>query len=187
MPKTINRWWDKTMQLVFFKSGKAGIIMEHSMNDGMMIARVLEETMGKLEKPNFLQELAIIDQGSYRNTPSFKRIMFQLDDHMNFNLSDCLFDYTRMSDDQDVNTLEFTDFGAKDVKKMGFAPDTFVQMAIQLAQKKLTGLNAPTYEVCQVRCFRFGRTAAIRSCSENTAAWVDMMIKGENADKKECF
>jgi len=48
MPKTINRWWDKTLQLVFCSNGRAGVVVEHSLNDGTMIGRVLSDAMDKL-------------------------------------------------------------------------------------------------------------------------------------------
>jgi len=51
----------------------------------------------------------------------------------------------------------------------------------------MTGHNAPSYEVCAVRCFRFGRTAAIRPCSEDSAAWVDKMLEGSIGNEKECY
>jgi hypothetical protein len=58
------------------------------------------------------------------------------------------------------------------VKKLGVSPDSFIQMALQLAyfrdQKKF-GL---TYEASMVRFFKHGRTETIRSLSEDSVAFV---------------
>lgn len=64
-----------------------------------------------------------------------------------------------------VHTLEFTSFGASEIKKLGFSPDAFVQMSIQYAYRKMSGHYGATYESVQVRSFRHARTECVRSCS----------------------
>ena len=44
------------------------------------------------------------------------------------------------------NTYTHKDFGSTKIKEMGFSPDAFVQMAIQLAYKRMSGHFGATYE-----------------------------------------
>ena len=44
-----NRWYDKTLQIIIFKSGKAGLYAEHSLVDATVVSRVLSDTLAKIE------------------------------------------------------------------------------------------------------------------------------------------
>ena len=44
-----NRWYDKTLQIIIFKSGKAGLYAEHSLVDATVVSRVLSDTLTKIE------------------------------------------------------------------------------------------------------------------------------------------
>ncbi len=50
--------------------------------------------------------------------------------------------------------------------KFKISPDTFVQIAIQLAYYRLYGKLVPTYETGHTRQFRHGRTETVRSATE---------------------
>ena len=50
-------------------------------------------------------------------------------------------------------------------------------MAIQLAYKKMSGHFGATYESVQVRNFRHGRTECVRTCSEDSANWINELLK----------
>ena len=45
---------------------------------------------------------------------------------MNIYLQESADQYYQMIAEHDLHTLEFTDFGSDEIKKMGFSPDTFV-------------------------------------------------------------
>lgn len=56
------------------------------------------------------------------------------------------------------------------MKKAGFSPDAFVQVAMQLATYRLWGEQGGTYEATQVRPFLHGRTETTRAVSTESAA-----------------
>ena len=58
---------------------------------------------------------------------------------------------------------------------MGYSPDAFAQVAIQLAIYRLHGHQAGTYEATQMRPFLHGRTETTRSVSPQSAAFVKRM------------
>lgn len=58
---------------------------------------------------------------------------------------------------------------------MGFAPDAFCQVAMQLATYRLFGEQVGTYEATQVRTFLHGRTEVTRAVSTESEAFVKIM------------
>ena len=50
-----NRWYDKTLQIVIFKSGKAGVYAENSLIDATVVSRVLSDALAKIEPPNLMK------------------------------------------------------------------------------------------------------------------------------------
>ena len=56
----------------------------------------------------------------------------------------------------------FDDYGKGEVKKQKLSPDAWVQMALQLAQKRDTGRFRLTYEASMTRLFKEGRTETVK-------------------------
>lgn len=69
----------------------------------------------------------------------------------------------------------FHGYGKSLLKKHGYSPDAYVQMAIQLATYRLWGEQAGTYAPAQVRHFLHGRTDTCRGVSIESAAFVQKM------------
>ena len=61
------------------------------------------------------------------------------------------------------------------MKKAGFSPDAYVQIAMQLATYRLWGKQVGTYESTQVRTFLHGRTETTRTVSTASAAFCKLM------------
>lgn len=77
--------------------------------------------------------------------------------------------------DHDLDVQSFQGYGSNYIKKAGFSPDAYVQMAIQLATYRLWGQQGATYEATQMRPFLHGRTETTRSVSPASAAFVKTM------------
>lgn len=75
-------------------------------------------------------------------------------------------------------------FGKRVIKKCGVSPDAFVQIALQLANYRDQGSFSLTYEASMTRLFREGRTETVRSCTNETSAFVKAMEAGE--DRETC-
>lgn len=63
------------------------------------------------------------------------------------------------------------------------SPDSFVQVAFQLAYYRLHGKPAPTYETATLRKFDEGRTDTIRSPTSDSKAFVEAMEGGRPAEE----
>lgn len=66
-----NRWYDKTLQIVVFKSGKAGLYAEHSLIDATVVSRILTDALAKIDHLNLMKAKS-------KNSGDFKRVGFEL-------------------------------------------------------------------------------------------------------------
>ena len=58
---------------------------------------------------------------------------------------------------------------------MGFSPDGFIQLAMQLAHYNLHGYLVSTYESASIRRFGAGRVDNIRANTQEALEWVTQM------------
>ena len=77
--------------------------------------------------------------------------------------------------------LQYTGYGAAQIKKHNVSPDAYAQLVKQLAFWKLYGRMGVCYESCQTRRFQFGRTEVIRSASNEGKEWVESMLDSKKS------
>ncbi|BHF82225.1 Carnitine O-palmitoyltransferase 1, liver isoform [Sparganum proliferum] len=77
-----------------------------------------------------------------------------------------------LADSVDLVVKRFESFGKRIPKLFGLSPDSFVQMALQLAYFMEKKRFCLTYESSMVRMFREGRTDTVRSCSSASCEFV---------------
>jgi carnitine O-acetyltransferase len=68
---------------------------------------------------------------------------------------------------------------------MGFPPDAFVQVAMQLATYRLFGEQVGTYEATQVRSFLHGRTEVTRSVTTDSESFIKAMGPRPKLDEND--
>lgn len=177
-----NRFYDKCIQLAVFANGKAGLLGEHSMLDGMPMARYADFLVGRLQRGQ-------LDLGSRSFTtaqldalPAPAQVTFRFSDTTLAAIATAerVFDATVAAHDLHVQT--FYGYGARAIKGFGCSPDAFAQVAIQLAYRKLFGVSVPTYEASQTRLFLHGRTETTRSCSQQSADFTAAMVDASGVD-----
>merc|ERR1719469_1264807 len=61
--------------------------------------------------------------------------------------------FTELVGDHSLDVQSFQGYGSNYIKKMGYSPDAYVQIAIQLAIYRLFKEQAGTYEATQMRPF----------------------------------
>lgn len=132
-----NRWFDKTLQFIVFKNGRAGLIAEHALIDATVVSRVLTDALALMASPQEPKEVTITNP---------EKLKFEIDGKMETHIADATAFYKKMIGEHHLQTNVFSDYGASDIKKMGFSPDAFVQMSIQYAYRKMTGHFGATYE-----------------------------------------
>uniref|UniRef100_A0A8B9EFC2 Peroxisomal carnitine O-octanoyltransferase n=1 Tax=Anser cygnoides TaxID=8845 RepID=A0A8B9EFC2_ANSCY len=75
-----------------------------------------------------------------------------------------------------VLSYAFTSFGKALIRKKKLHPDTFVQLALQLAYYKCHGRPGCCYETAMTRRFYHGRTETMRPCTVEAVEWCKSML-----------
>ncbi|CAG8538451.1 3338_t:CDS:2 [Ambispora leptoticha] len=166
-----NRFNDKSLQFIIFENGKAGFMGEHSSMDGTPTSRLNDFVCDVIAKNK-------VDHGSADVRPNLSA-PYKLEFTFNKEIVDIIRNAEKNFDDlvakHDLRVQAYQGYGKNLIKKLGFSPDAYVQMIIQLAYYKTYGLSRATYESAQTRKFQHGRTEVCRTVSNDSVKWVKAM------------
>eukprot|EP00339_Tiarina_fusa_P021748 CAMPEP_0117080864 /NCGR_PEP_ID=MMETSP0472-20121206/57035_1 /TAXON_ID=693140 ORGANISM="Tiarina fusus, Strain LIS" /NCGR_SAMPLE_ID=MMETSP0472 /ASSEMBLY_ACC=CAM_ASM_000603 /LENGTH=663 /DNA_ID=CAMNT_0004808641 /DNA_START=90 /DNA_END=2081 /DNA_ORIENTATION=+ len=171
-----NRWFDKSIQIMVANNGKAGLIAEHSMMDGMPVINyanyITKMTYARARRMSVVSG----PTGSASVEDIFASALGRMDPTMVESLEAKAWKaFHKLITDHTLHAQSFQGYGSAFIKKSGFPPDAYVQMAMQLATYRLFGEQVGTYEATQVRPFLHGRTEVTRSVSTASEAFIKAM------------
>eukprot|EP00667_Euglena_gracilis_P002920 EG_transcript_2927 len=155
-----NRWFDKH-NLIVASNGQAGFNFEHSVGDGSTTLRIADEVYKWSVKNGSDVPTTNIE------VPVRELTWHMPDDTMN-TMRQCYAEFKQAILANETATLNFTRYGGNFLKGNRMSPDAAVQVAIQLAQYKMFGKPAATYEAASTRQFLHGRTETVRSCTQES-------------------
>ncbi|KAF9269113.1 carnitine acetyl transferase [Marasmius fiardii PR-910] len=192
--KLKNRWVDKPCQFIVFDNGRAGFMGEHSVMDGTPTVRLCDEVCDWV-KAEGLAVGRLDSSKTIRPEP--------LDWEINPGISKAIDSANQAAMELtggQTMTFHETSYGKSAIKKFGVSPDSWAQMIVQLAYKRLLNSmpeagkegephlinkrEGGTYEAATTRLFYKGRTETIRVISSESDAWVASMDQG-NATAEE--
>jgi carnitine O-acetyltransferase len=168
-----NRWYDKSIQLIVSKNGKAGLMGEHALMDGMPVVQ-LADAITKLKYGDISkkQQAMATPTTTAVHTGTATRIFQQplptrlLQPH----IAKAERDFANLTGTNELTVCRFDGYGSTFMKKAGYSPDAYAQMAMQIATYRLWhGVQGGTYESTQVRPFLHGRTETTRTVSMESA------------------
>ncbi|KAL6094014.1 hypothetical protein STEG23_029384 [Scotinomys teguina] len=116
-------------------------------------------------------------QGSenVRDIPLPEELVFTVDEKILSDIYLAKVQHLKGASDLQIAAHAFTAFGKKLTKKEALHPDTFIQLALQLAYYRLYGRPGCCYETAMTRYFYHGRTETVRSCTEEAVRWCQSM------------
>ncbi|XP_055964870.1 carnitine O-acetyltransferase isoform X1 [Sorex fumeus] len=163
-----NRWFDKTLQFIVAEDGSCGLVYEHAAAEGPPIISLVDHVMEFTKKP---------DQGPSAMVPlpMPKKLRFNITPEIKNEIEKAKQNLSIMIQDLDITMLVFPHFGKDFPKSQNLSPDSFIQMALQLAYYRIYGHACATYESASLRMFHLGRTDTIRSASMDSLAFVQAM------------
>uniref|UniRef100_A0A7N6BLW3 carnitine O-palmitoyltransferase n=1 Tax=Anabas testudineus TaxID=64144 RepID=A0A7N6BLW3_ANATE len=180
--KCYDRWFDKSFSIVIYKNGKNGLNAEHSWADAPTVAHLWEFTLatdafhlGYTEDGHCKGEID-------RSLPHPQRLTWDIPTEVCTHVSSSLALAQALADDVDCHVFPFREFGKGRIKKLRISPDAFIQIGLQLAYYRDRGGFSLTYEASMTRLFREGRTETVRSCSNESCAFVKALEGGEAED-----
>ncbi|KAF8623227.1 hypothetical protein AX15_006462 [Amanita polypyramis BW_CC] len=165
-----NRWVDKPLQFIVFDNVKAGILGEHSIMDGTPVARLCDEVLEMLHDRSF-------DHGSGSTALVPTPLDWEVSPSISEAISKADTAARELIEDHELN-FHLTRYGKAAIKAFRVSPDSWAQMIIQLAHKRLIGdakRIGGTYEAASTRGFYKGRTETIRVVTSEADAWVRSM------------
>lgn len=160
-----NRWFDKTIQLIIVSNKEcdqivgAGFCYEHTPAEGPPIVKLMEHTVKHLSTftPSLPKTSVKSDLRKLQLVPDINR------DKIMASAEFSIDNYWRFIDSLDLDVLEFKQYGKEFIKSVKYSPDSWIQLAINLAFYRLHGRIGACYESASTRKFAFGRTDTIRS------------------------
>ncbi|XP_017085173.2 LOW QUALITY PROTEIN: carnitine O-acetyltransferase [Drosophila eugracilis] len=161
-----NRWMDKTIQLVVNPNGNVGFTYEHSPAEGQPIAMMMDYVVKKLK-----DDPSYGETGEDDFTPAEKIQFCPLSPCEEQWLIIAQRNIDKLVKQLQMKVLKFDGYGKDFIKKQKLGPDSFIQIALQLAFFKLHNEPAAQYESAHLRIFDGGRTETIRSCSNQSLAF----------------
>uniref|UniRef100_A0A8D2NMU9 Peroxisomal carnitine O-octanoyltransferase n=1 Tax=Zosterops lateralis melanops TaxID=1220523 RepID=A0A8D2NMU9_ZOSLA len=166
------RWGDKSYNSIFFSNGTCSAFCDHSPFDAMALITMLSYA----EKKIIENEGRWKGSDNVRDIPWPEELVFTVDTKI-INEIGCTKElyYKKVSDLQLVS-YAFTSFGKALIRKRKLHPDTFVQLALQLAYYKCHGRPGCCYETAMTRRFYHGRTETIRPCTLEAVEWCKSML-----------
>ncbi|KAM3863493.1 carnitine O-palmitoyltransferase 1, liver isoform [Diretmus argenteus] len=181
--KCYDRWFDKSFSIVVYKNGKSGLNAEHSWADAPTVAHLWEYTLA-----TDAFQLGYTEDGHCkgevdRSLPHPQRLAWDIPTEVQTQVCSSLAVAQALADDVDCHVFPFREFGKGRIKKLRISPDAFIQLSLQLAYYRDRGGFCLTYEASMTRLFREGRTETVRSCSNESCAFVKALEGGEGAEQ----
>ncbi|MGH4025694.1 MAG: choline/carnitine O-acyltransferase [Pseudonocardiaceae bacterium] len=176
-----NRWFDKSLSLIVFADGAAGINVEHCGLDGTTMLSFVDDILSRSA-----EDLC----GPFAaGRPACELVEFVLDDDLRAAVRAAGESFAAYAADTATTVVSFGDFGADRAKKLGMSPDAFVQMAYQLAHRRAKGHVGATYESIATRQYRHGRTEAMRVVTPEILEFVTAMDDPatDDAERRDAF
>ncbi|KAJ7091566.1 acyltransferase ChoActase/COT/CPT [Mycena belliarum] len=177
-----NRWVDKPVQYIVYDNAVAGLMGEHSVMDGTPTVRLADEVLSAIASRHF-------DRGRYPTDSNLS-----MPEPLDWELSPATLDAIEQANAAALELIEgqelgfrITNYGKAAIKAFGVSPDSWAQMIVQLAYRRLIGgakRTGATYEAASTRRFLKGRTEAIRVVSTESDAWVTSMDDPDVAPKE---
>lgn len=174
----VNRWFDKSFQLIVSKSGAAAVNFEHSWGDGVAVLRYFKEVY-----KDTTTNAALHPQSRPANTTSatvVQKLDIKLDPFVKETITQQHKAFVERTEYLDMNYFESAQLNKAIAKQFKLSPDSLMQLVIQLAQYRLTGKCVGTYESCSTAAFKHGRTETVRPCTTATHMVCRQLLERSN-------
>ena len=140
-----NRWFDKSVSMIFSQNGLLGINFEHAWGDGVAVMRLCNEVIEDSLKNNH-----DFSGGRPEYAQSaVKELIFNMDEGVTKAIESAKNDHLSRLRQVEFKSFLRLGFGKQDCKKAKIGPDAVMQLGFQLASLYLSpGTFVPTYESC---------------------------------------
>ncbi|XP_037532221.1 peroxisomal carnitine O-octanoyltransferase [Nematolebias whitei] len=166
------RWGDKSYNSIVFADGTFGSTCDHAPYDAM----VLVSMCWYLDEQIRAAEGKWKGSDTVRQMPLPEELLFTVDEKVCSDINHAKQQYLEAVQDLQIVCYAFPAFGKKAIKEKKLHPDTFVQLAMQLAYYKMHKKPGSCYETAATRKFFHGRTETMRPCTQEAVNWCKAMM-----------
>jgi carnitine O-acetyltransferase len=163
-----NRWFDKSIQLVVANNGRAGVNGEHSPADALVAGNIFIHGLRVEEASEKEVDSGLLDAPQH--------LSWSVDSSTLSAIQSAEHHANQLVNRLDSLLLHYNEYGSEFMKRKGFSPDAYVQMAMQLAYYRHKGQSCATYESASTRAFLRGRTETVRVCSSSSLAFTQAAV-----------
>ncbi|XP_064205272.1 carnitine O-acetyltransferase b [Anguilla rostrata] len=160
-----NRWFDKTLQFVVGEDGSFGLLYEQATAEGPPIATLLAYVLDYCEKPELVRAPLV-------PLPMPKKLYFYIDYEIKRDIEHAKQNLDILINDLDIRCFTFRRFGKNFPKQVNLSPNSFIQVALQLAYYRVHNEVCASCDSATLRMFRGGRTDVIRSPTNQTLQFI---------------
>uniref|UniRef100_A0A1A7XUI1 Peroxisomal carnitine O-octanoyltransferase n=1 Tax=Iconisemion striatum TaxID=60296 RepID=A0A1A7XUI1_9TELE len=166
------RWGDKSYNSISFSDGTFGSTCDHAPYDAMVLVSMCW----------YLDEQVRATEGKWKGSDAVRRmpppeeLLFTVDEKVVGDINHAKQQYLESTQNLQIVCYAFTAFGKTAIKQKKLHPDTFVQLAMQLAYFKLHHKPGSCYETATTRRFYHGRTETMRPCTQEAVDWCKAMV-----------
>ncbi|XP_065916864.1 carnitine O-acetyltransferase-like isoform X2 [Dysidea avara] len=181
-----NRWFDQGIQAFISPDGYGGSVLEHSAADGTAAIQLIFYVVNNVytESDGLLAHESTVVVPSHQLNPA-QKLQWNISAETAKDIETAKVNLDNAVSDCDHQVFVCEDFGKEFVKSHRLSPDSFIQVAIQLAYYQMYGRLASTYESGYTRLFFYGRTDTIRASSIESLAFCKAMLDPSvTADEK---
>lgn len=181
-----NRWFDKSFNLIIKEDGDVSILVEHSWADAPVpLSGFFNHALPYLEA-NEKYETDINNKNF--NNKNYQHLKFDLNDDIKNDIREAEIFIDETINESDTKVEWCYGLGKPIWKQAKLSPDAAVQMAMQLAYRRLHGPeNFPiaTYETIGMAGRLHGRTEACRVVSSESTDFVNEVVNNYLISKSE--
>ncbi|XP_059909780.1 peroxisomal carnitine O-octanoyltransferase-like isoform X4 [Gadus macrocephalus] len=165
------RWGDKSYNSISYADGTFGSNCDHAPYDAMILVSLCYYIDQRLEATG--GEWTGSD--AVRAMPFPEELVFTVDAKVRSDINRAKHHYRNTAQNLQLVCYAFTAFGKEAIKQRKLHPDTFVQLAMQLAYYRKHGRPGSCYETAMTRRFYHGRTETMRPCTQEAVLWCQAM------------
>lgn len=173
-----NRWFDKTIQIIVNRSGVNGFCYEHSPAEGVAIAMMTDFIIKSIKDNDIIRGITNCEIQPYT------QLEFAHPKEISPLIQNASLNINKLAEDLEIRILHFKKYGKELPKFHKLSPDSYIQIAIQLAFYMIHETPGCHYESAHLRIFTNGRTEAIRSCSNESIEFAKSMVLTKNTDEQ---
>jgi carnitine O-palmitoyltransferase 1 len=176
-------WFDKNFSMIIFKNARMCSNVDHTWADAGVMVHVFDYAFSTESSVDHWVKFQPTD-ADLKRLGAPERLEWNVTAEVDAACAQALVGLDKLDNTLDLHVLKFQHFGKGFVKRLGVSPDAFCQMALQLAYFRLFGKSVLTYETGATVRFALGRTETVRSCSNESKAFVDAMVDDSVSDEE---